>query len=34
MMGLVYPWVRIEAGIDHDPANKVIDHCGDAVDTA
>jgi len=34
MMGLVYPWVRIEAGIDHDPVNKVVDHGGDAVDTA
>src|SRR5262245_20461260 len=34
MMGLVYPWVRVQAGIDHDPVNKVIDHGGDAIDTA
>ena len=34
MMGLVYPWVRVQAGIDHDPVDKVIDHGGDAVDTA
>jgi hypothetical protein len=34
MMGLVYPWVRVQAGIDHDPVDKVIDHGGDAIDTA
>src|SRR5262249_41924992 len=34
MMGLVYLWVRVQAGIDHDPIDKVIDHGGDAVDTA
>ena len=34
MMRLVYPWIRIQAGIDHDPVDKVIDHRGDAVDTA
>ena len=32
MMGLVYPWVRVQAGIDHDPVDKVIDHGGDAVE--
>src|SRR5262249_30471204 len=31
MMGLVYLWVRVQAGIDHDPIDKVIDHGGDAV---
>ena len=34
MMGFVYPWIRVQAGIDHDPVDKVIDHGGDAVDTA
>jgi hypothetical protein len=34
MMGLVYNWVRVKARIDHDPVDKVIDHSGDAVDTA
>jgi len=34
MMGLVHPWIRIQAGIDHNPIDKVIDHGGDAVDTA
>src|SRR5262249_54428373 len=34
MMGLVYPWVRVQAGIDHDPVDKVVNHGGDAVDTA
>ena len=34
MMRLIYPWVCVEAGIDHDPVDEVIDHCGDAVDTA
>ena len=29
MMALVYPWVRVQAGIDHDPVDN-----GDAVDTA
>src|SRR5262245_13580709 len=34
MMGLIYPWVCVEAGIDHDPVDEVIEHRGDAVDTA
>ena len=34
MMGLVYPWVRIQARIDHDAIDEVIHHGGDAVDTA
>jgi hypothetical protein len=34
MMSLVYAWVRIQARINHDPVDKVIDHRGDAVDTA
>src|SRR4029077_11285669 len=34
MMRLIYPWVCVEAGIDHDPVDEVIDHCGDAIDTA
>jgi hypothetical protein len=33
MMGLVHPWIRIQAGIDHNPIDKVIDHGGDAVGT-
>ena len=34
MMGLVYPWIRIQARIDHDAVDKIIHHRGDAVDTA
>jgi hypothetical protein len=34
MMGFVYPRVRIQAGIDHDTVDKIIDNGGDAVDTA
>jgi hypothetical protein len=34
MMRLIYPWVCVEAGIVHNPVDEVIDHCGDAVDTA
>ena len=34
MMGLIYLWVRVQAGIDHDPVDKVVNHGGDAVDTA
>src|SRR5262249_34993925 len=34
MMGLVYLRVRVEAGIDHDRVDEVIDHRGNAVDTA
>src|SRR5262249_52699495 len=34
MMGLVYSWVRVQARIDHDPVDKVIDHGGNAVDAA
>ena len=34
MMGLVYPWVCVQTGIDHDPVDEVIHHGGDAVDTA
>ena len=26
MMGLVYPWVGVQAGIDHDPVDKVVNH--------
>jgi hypothetical protein len=28
MMGFVYPWVRIQAGINHDPVDEVIHHGG------
>jgi hypothetical protein len=31
MMGFVYLWVRIQAGIDHDPVDEVIDYRGDAI---
>jgi hypothetical protein len=34
MMGLVYLRVRIQAGIDHDPVDEIINDGGDAVDTA
>src|SRR5258706_12344359 len=34
MMGLVYVWVRVQAGIDHDPVDEVVHHCGDAVNAA
>lgn len=34
MMRLVYPWIRIQAAIDHDPVDEVINDSGDAVDTA
>ena len=34
MMGLVYPWICIQARIDHDPVDEVIHHGGDAVHTA
>src|SRR5215831_3299677 len=34
MMGLVYSWVGVEAWIDHDPVNEIINHGGDAVDAA
>jgi hypothetical protein len=34
MMGFVYPWVRIQARIDHDSIDEVIHHGGNAVDTA
>src|SRR5262249_4867486 len=34
MMGLVYLWICIQAGIDHDPVDEVIDHGGNAVDAA
>jgi hypothetical protein len=34
MMGLVYLRVRIQAGVDHHPVDEVIDHRGNAVDTA
>jgi hypothetical protein len=34
MMGLIYPRIRIQPRIDHDPVDKVIHHGGDAVDTA
>ena len=34
VMGLVYPRVRIQARIDHYSIDEVIDHGGDAVDTA
>ena len=34
MMGFVYLWVRVQAGIDHDAVDEVIHHRGDAVDTA
>ena len=32
-MGLVYLWVCIQAGIDHDPVDEVVHYGGDAVDT-
>ena len=34
MMRLIYPWVRIQAGIDHDSVNEVVHYRGNAVDTA
>jgi hypothetical protein len=34
VMRLVYPWVCIQAGIDHDPVDEVIYNGSDAVDTA
>jgi hypothetical protein len=34
MMSLVYPWVRIQARIDHNPVDEVIHHGRNAVDTA
>ena len=34
MMGLIYPWVRIQARIGHDAVDEVIRNGGDAVDTA
>ena len=34
MMGLVYPWICIQTGIDHDPVDEVIHHAGDAVHAA
>ena len=34
MMGLVYHWICIQAGIDHDPVDEVIHHAGDAVHAA
>jgi hypothetical protein len=33
VMGLVYLWVCIQAGIDHDPVDEVVHYGGDAVDT-
>ena len=32
-MGLVYLWVCIQAGVDHDPVDEVVHYGGDAVDT-
>ena len=32
MMGLVYPWVCIQARINHDPVDEVIHHRRDAAD--
>jgi hypothetical protein len=34
MMGLVYPGIYIQTGIDHDPVDEVIDDGGDVVHTA
>jgi hypothetical protein len=34
MMGLIDPWVRIQARIDHYSIDEVIYHGGNAVDTA
>jgi len=34
MMGFVYHWVCVQAGIDHDPVDEVVYHSRDAVDTA
>ena len=34
MVRLVYPRIRIQAWIDHNPVNEVINHDGDGVDTA
>ena len=34
MMGLVYPWIRIQSGICHNAVDEVIDDSSDAIDTA
>ena len=34
MMGLIYPGVCIQARVNHDSIDEIIDHSGDAVDTS
>jgi hypothetical protein len=34
MVSLVDYWVCIQAGINHDPVDEIINHGGDAIDTA
>src|SRR5205823_6533658 len=33
VMSLIYPWICVESGINHDPVDEVVHHSGDAVDT-
>jgi hypothetical protein len=34
MMSFIYPWIRVQARIDHDPVDEVVYNSGDTVDPA